>query len=161
MKVILITISTIVLFLESKAIQLHYGGKDTRIILAVKEANKILQNQEFTNLVNQIEKFDNTQYSGKQILSEMSTIQFVEVTEFYKSHTKTTAKTQNRISINKAKLNRSLASITNTLIHECIHAVDWLTNKKWDYTHRTQHVENPPISAPYVIGSIAQKLVKR
>jgi hypothetical protein len=140
-------------------VQLHYAGSNQKITEAVAEANKILSSDEFYRKVDSIQKFDNTTYSGSQITKEMNAIKTIEVTEYYKKHTKTTAKTETEINVNTAKLNRSLASITNTLVHETIHAVDWTTNKHWDYTHRTQYEEIPPVSAPYVIGLIAEKMV--
>ena len=146
-------------------IQLHYSGTNQKIIKAISEANKILSNEEFYKRIESIQKFDNTSYTGQQIVKEMKAIKTIEVTEYYKKHTKTNAKTQTEICMNTAKLDRysdelkNLASLVNTLIHESVHAVDWLTNKHWDYTHKGQKEEIPPISAPYIIGAIAESMV--
>jgi hypothetical protein len=140
-------------------VQLHYSGSKPKIIEAVTEANRILLSEEFYTQLNNIQKFDNTTYSGNQIAKEMNAIKTIEVTEYHKRFTKANAKTQTEIKMNTAKLERTLASRTNTLIHETIHAIDWLTNNQWDYTHRTQYEEIPPVSAPSVIGALAEKLV--
>lgn len=140
-------------------IQLHYAGNNQKLIAAVAEANKILSNPEFYNRVNNLQKFDNTMFSGAQIIKEMNAIKAIEITEYHKRLTRTNARTKTEINVNTAKLERDLASITNTLIHETIHAVDWITNKNWDYTHRSQYEENPPISAPWIIGAIGESFV--
>jgi hypothetical protein len=160
-KILFISLCQFVFTLTGKAqmLQLNYSGSNIKIIESVKKANEILADTGFYNQVNAIREFDNTVYSGHQILAEMKSIKTVEITEYFKRHTRTTAKTQTKISINTAKLNRSLASIVNTLVHESIHAADWLVNRHWNYTHKTQYEEIPPISAPYIIGSIAEGMV--
>lgn len=145
--------------LSAQTLRIKYSGSNQKIIEAVSEANKILNNPAFYSSVDSIKKFDNTSFTGQQIINEMNAVKTVEVGEYFKRLTKATAKTQSQIRINAAKLNRSLASRVNTLIHESIHATDWLTNKNWDYTHRTQYEEDPPVSAPYVIGAIAERMV--
>lgn len=143
----------------SQNVQLRYEGVEKEIRDAVYEANKLLSNPAFYKSVNAIQTFDNTQYSGAMIVTEMNAIKTINVTEYYKKRSKTNAKTQTEIRINTARLNRHLSSIVNTLIHETIHAVDWLSNSKWDYTHKSQKEEIPPISAPYMIGTIAEKMI--
>lgn len=143
----------------TQMVQLHYSGSNLKIKESVTEANRILSSQEFYNRIDTIQKFDNTLYNGHQIMLEMKLLKTVEITEYFKRNTLTTAKTQTKIRLNTAKLHRSIASIVKTLVHESVHATDWLVNKRWDYTHKTQHVEAPPVSAPYVIGSIAMGMV--
>jgi hypothetical protein len=84
----------------------------------------------------------------------------IQVTEYSKRWTKCLAKTQTEICVNTAKLDRSNSSITNTIIHEMVHYVDWDTNHRWDYTHYGQGSEDPAASAPYVIGMIAGQLTE-
>lgn len=69
------------------------------------------------------------------------------------------AKSQHEININTAKLRRSLASITNTLVHETVHVVDWLTNNAWNYTHDFNK-DGQENTAPWRIGSIVEDMVK-
>lgn len=144
--------------------KLTYSGNNILLSEAILKANRLLSNTEFYEKIKSIHHFDNANgYTGEQIVKEMLYIESVVVYEYKKRWTSTTAITQDQIGVNMLKLNRysdhkrNIASITNTLIHEFIHAVDWKTNQKWDYTHRTQYAENPPISAPYVIGEIAEK----
>jgi hypothetical protein len=146
--------------------QLHYEGSNHIITEAIAEANKILSNPDFCQQLEGITSFDNTTFSGKQIADQMKSMGTVDVIEYYKRHTRTNAKTATKISLNTAKLQRysdhakNLATITNTLIHEFVHATDWTINKRWDYTHRTQYQEQPPVSTPYIIGALAEKFAK-
>lgn len=140
-------------------VQLEYAGTQKKIQEAVVEANKLLKNQKFYDTLAKIQTFDNTTYSGKQIIEEMNKIKSLKVIEYKDTNTKFTALTLTEIKLNTAKLNRSIPKIAATLVHETIHGVDWATNKHWDYTHKTQHRENPPISAPYIIGTIAEKMM--
>lgn len=70
------------------------------------------------------------------------------------------AKTVATIKINTTKLNRSHQSITNTVIHEFVHAVDWRTNKKWGYSHAGNSPDGQDYTAPWVIGAIAESMVQ-
>lgn len=144
----------------SQIIQLHYAGNNQKIIAAVESANKILLSEVFYSELNAIQKFDNTLFTGNDIVKEMQQVKLIEITEYHKKLTRATARTQDNISINTAKLNRDNPDIVNTLIHETIHATDWNINHKWDYTHRTQYEEIPPVSAPYVIGAIAERIMR-
>lgn len=137
----------------------QYGGSNQKLITAVVETNKILNDPAFYAAIDSIKAFDNTTFSGAAITAEMKTTGRVEVTEYYRRRTRTNAVTLTKIRMNTAKLNRSTKSIVNTLIHEMIHAVDWRKNNRWNYTHRTQYEERPPISAPYVIAKLSERFL--
>ena len=139
--------------------QIMYSGTNETITRAVGDANQIISNPQFISKIEAIGSFDNTHYSGSQIVQEMKNIKNVQLIEYYKKHTRANATTGKVISINTAKLDRPLPSIINTIIHEYIHSVDLLTNNKWDYTHKKQKEENPPISAPWVIGKLSEDYV--
>lgn len=147
--------------LNAQKLNIHYSGGNKKIINAVIEANKIISNTEFYKQIERINSFYNSSYSGLQISTEMKNLtKTVEVLVYWNPFTKSNAKTQNAIKVNTAKLHRDLKSITNTLIHELVHFVDWSVNSKWDYTHKGQAYETIPVSAPYVIGAIAESLIK-
>ena len=58
--------------INAQTIQLQYSGDNHKIIAAVITANKILTNPEFYNRIDSIQKFDNTVYTGKQIIRELN-----------------------------------------------------------------------------------------
>lgn len=140
---------------------LVYNGKNIKIADAVICANRILQSKEFYSRIKLYSHFDNSPMSGEWVSIEIFACNdTIQVTEYSKRWTKCLAKTQTEICVNTAKLDRSNASITNTIIHEMVHYVDWDTNHRWDYTHYGQGSEDPPASAPYVIGMIAEQLTE-
>jgi hypothetical protein len=144
----------------AQGVSLHYGGQNEKIIVAVSEANKILSNPAFYQRIEAILHFDNTTYSGTQVISEFKNLnRVIEVDTYWKWPSKANAKTLTIIKVNTAKLSRTHASITNTIIHELTHAVDWWTNSHFDYTHDGQSPTGQKQTAPWVIGDIAEKLV--
>lgn len=144
----------------AQTIKLHYSGNKNSIINAVAEANKILADPGFYKRIDNIQKFDNSTYSGLQVANEMRSLnRTIEVSEYWNPFSKSNASTIAIIKINTAKLRRNLASITNTVIHESVHAVDWWTNNKWEYTHDGNSPNGQDKTAPWVIGAIAESMV--
>lgn len=139
--------------------QLNYIGNNKKVKLAIAEANKILSNPDFYKQIEAVNKFDFTDYNGKQIADEIHSLnKAIIVKNYWVPFSKTKAKTLSEISINTATLNRPVSSIVNTLIHETVHAVDWLTNNDWDYTHDGQKADGQENTAPWVIGDIAESM---
>ena len=138
---------------------LRYTGQNEKIIQAVTIANKILLSPSFYDKIAEFAGFQYSTYTGQQVAGELkNSTSEIRVDTYWNGWFRAaTAKTQTEININTAKLNRSMASIVNTLIHESVHFVDWEVNHNWDYTDRNEY-ENPPKSATYVIGDIAERL---
>lgn len=157
-KIITIMIVLTALFAEARPV-LKYEGNNIKIADAVICANRVIQTRDFYSRIRLYVTFDNSAMSGEWVANEiLSCNDTILVTEYCKKMTKCNAKTQTEICINTAKLDRDNASITNTVIHELVHYVDWDLNHRWDYTHDGQGTEDPPVSAPYVIGEIAEKM---
>ena len=146
-------------FSYAQMLQLEYNGSNAAIATAVKEANIILNSPDFYSKISAIQRFDNTTQSGLQIADDIKNLRRTVEVEEYWNPFGANAKTVFVIKLNSAKLRRSHASITNTVIHETVHAVDWWTNNKWDYTHDSNNPEGQENTAPWVIGSIAETLV--
>jgi hypothetical protein len=58
------------------------------------------------------------------------------------------------IHLNVRKINRSVPSIVNTLMHESVHIVD----RKLNFAHGSNSSTGKDETAPYKIGEIAEKL---
>jgi hypothetical protein len=141
-------------------VQLEYSGKKEKIIKAVKEANRILSSVDFYKQIEGKLGLDNSTYTGPQIANEMKNLnRAIKVVDYWNPFSKANASTVSRIRMNKAKLNRSLASVVNTLIHETVHAVDWWANQQWDYTHNGNAPGGQHNTAPWVIGAIGEEMV--
>ena len=148
------------LFSDAQTISLRYQGGNATIIQAVDNANKIFNNPLFYSKLDTIKHFDNSTYSGLQISSEIRKLnRVVEVTTYWNPLGWANAKTVTTVRLNTAKLNRNLASVTNTVVHESTHAVDWWTNQRWDYTHDGNSPDGQDKTAPWVIGAIAESLL--
>lgn len=88
----------------------------------------------------------------------------ITIESYYSKWTKAkayfTKKYPNHIFINKAKLNRhpakeyNNASIINTIVHECIHAMDYYDEDN-EYGHGTNSSSGKTLSVPYLVGKLA------
>jgi hypothetical protein len=146
---------------DAQTVKLHYLGKNEKIIAAVAEANKILSKPEFYIRVDTIQRFDNSTYSGLRVSNEIKNLnRVIEVEDYWKPWGSANAKTVSVIKLNTAKLKRSHSSITNTIVHETVHAVDWWVNKEWDYTHDGNSPNGQDNTAPWVIGAIAEDMAQ-
>jgi hypothetical protein len=161
MKKLILLISLFFITVELYAqTRLHYGGANKKLMEAVNKANQILTDSIFYQQITLINHFDNSEYSGSKIAQEIHKLnRTVEVGTYWNFLSKATGKTVSKIKINTAKLNRPFAEIVNTLIHESIHAVDFLTNEEWDYTHDGNSADGQDKTAPWIIGDIAEKIV--
>lgn len=141
--------------------QLVYEGSNQKVIESVEEANRILQLREFYDRIAAVPRFDNSSYSPQQVSDELHNFdRTIAVQGYWNILSLANASTQTEININTAKLRRSKTSIVNTLIHETVHAIDWLTNKAWDYTHDGNSPAGQDQTAPWVIGALAEGMVK-
>ncbi len=64
----------------------------------------------------------------------------------------------NEIFINFWTLDRSIASLCNTIIHGCVHAVNAL-HKNVFFGHGNVLSGSPEATAPYVIGGLAEAMI--
>lgn len=146
---------------SAQKVQLHYSGKNKKVTTAVAEANKILADPAFYAQIEQHNSFDNTAYTGKQISQEMQNLnKVIEVSTYWWPLSPSNAGTVSSIKVNTAKLNGDLASRTNTMVHETVHGVDYLTNARFDYTHDGNEAAGQGGTAPWVIGDIAEHMVE-
>ena len=138
--------------------QLNFNGTNQTLAQAVQLANTILRDPSFYDQIAAVPNFEYSTYTGQQVADEIRNLQQnPEVDTYWRPWSGATAQTQTKININTAKLNRPLPSIVNTLLHENTHFVDWAVNQNWDYTDRNVW-EDPPLSAPYKIGAIAEAM---
>lgn len=136
----------------------QYNGTNAQLLAAVQDANRILAEPSFFQQVAAMPVFAYSTYNGAQVATEMQGLaQPIEVNTYWNIFSRATAKTQTTLNINTAKLNRSNPSIVNTLVHESVHFTDWAVNGQWDYTDRDVY-EDPPVSAPYSIGALAESM---
>jgi|TARA_B110000114_G_C15090695_1_gene398446 hypothetical protein len=141
-----------------------YQGIYNQIKLAVEDANELFNSPIFYELIEKHPGFSCSEKKPIEIadLIRNSTLKIqVKLYKprwkwskvlgyFVKSH-------PNTIFLNIRKIYRETNSITNTIIHECIHALDYNENSNIiEFGHNCGYFDN---TAPYEIGNIAESIV--
>ena len=142
-----------------------YDGDLDYVQAAVKRANEVLNNPDFYLELRKIKEFGNTSLSGSEIADLIQTAtQKINIKTYWywnpfhpRSCVNANTKTSTEISINKRCFSEELVEAVTTLIHETVHAVDWLDGKQ-NFTHRTNKRQGNEDTAPYVIEEIGKKL---
>ena len=145
---------------------LIYDGSNENVITAVKKANEILNSKYFYDEVRKVPRFDNTKLSGHEIADRMEKAnQDIKIVRKIKPIANASTKTSDKIKISSSLFgkdstgNFSLSIAVNTLIHETVHAVDFLSSGS-EFTHDENSPEGQENTAPWVIGAIAEKMVE-
>jgi hypothetical protein len=155
-----------------------HGGKEMRIIYigehsvvkdAVADANRVLRDEAFLNQIASHSNFDMSTVLPAAIadLIRSSTLDFViklfsphgiDALRYRNTFAYTDDKMPNTLFLNEKKLNREVADVAATIIHEGIHALD-----EADTNHRFGHGNNSPRgkenTAPYWIGNRAYQIL--
>lgn len=140
-------------------IQISYNGNNAMLRQAVPIANQILQAPQFYQQIAAMPVFAYSTFNGAQVAAVMQDItQPARLESYWWPFSRVTAKTKTEININAAKLGRGIPSVVNTLVHESVHYSDWASNLDFLFTDRNAY-ENPPVSAPYKIGALAETMI--
>lgn len=132
---------------------------------AVAKTNKLLQNDRFYENVTRHSQFDLATISPAEIalLMRITPIK-MEVDLYYAvSPVKNIDQYDDDtnphiIHMNIWKLERPVASICNTLLHSCVHAVN-ARYSKYYFGHGDNSLVGKENTAPYLIGSLAEKML--
>lgn len=141
---------------KKKYARLIYGGKNRRVMEAVKRANEILSDPDFYIQIRGIRQFDYTLLSSfyiAKILEECSMEIQVQLTGLLSSK-ESKADSASQITINRWEFNTSLANRVNLLIHYSVEAVAHV-NKNL----RQEQNEGQKMAPPRAIGNIAGIMV--
>lgn len=147
-----------------------YEGQYASVIEAVKYTNTLAENEEFWASITKEDAFDNTSYKPADIASLMRGKETPAVVvdwrpgwfqrlRYRKTNALVDPSSPNRIKLNTRRLRRSIGSIVNTLVHEFLHTVDFTEDGSGhaEYTHRGQSSVGNENTAPYWIGTLAEK----
>ena len=153
-----------------------HSSRDEGVMGAVEFANGLFQNPEFWQEIAAAPPFTQTKgpmYTPALIAERMrACTEVVKVLHFRTMNpfSSTTAMVDPHrpfcIFLNTRKFRRSVASKTNTLVHEFVHVVDCFCDGpedtgSFEYTHSRKHHPDRPNSAPYWIGNRAQEWWER
>ncbi|MGY5351088.1 hypothetical protein ACXGQW_00705 [Wenyingzhuangia sp. IMCC45533] len=144
--------------------KVNYEGKKTQIILAVEDANELLNSDILFDLIEKHPGFSCSKKSPKEISKLLSDSEMNIEVKLYKPKWKWSKvlgyfvkSRPNTVFLNVRKIYRETNSITNTIIHECIHALDNnVNNSIIEFGHNCGYFDN---TAPYEIGNMAESII--
>ncbi len=170
MKIFLISILSSLLTqfsLSQTHITLVYNGSNNNVTEAVKKANEILNSKEFYDEIRKIQRFDNSKLTGQEIADRMEKAnQQIKVVRKTKPIANASTTTSDKIKISRSLFGKDstgkfdINTAINTLIHEVVHAVDFL-NTGDEFTHNGNSPQGQENTAPWVIGDIAEKMMEQ
>lgn len=143
---------------------IYSDNRFPQVRFAVDQAEILLSDDNFYKEISKKRNFRKTRASPKQIASFIEENKLVLVIQLYESkqiRTKTLAyyssKHPNTIFLNTRNLERSVASIVGTLIHEYVHAIDRHV-KEYRFGHGSNSRIGKKNTAPYWIGNLASRM---
>ena len=144
---------------------LIYTGSNNNVAGAVQKANEILNSTSFYEQIRKIAKFDHSSLTGQQVADRIqSASQHIRVVRKIKPIANASTKTSDKIKISRSLFGLDstgkfvLSIAVNTLIHETVHAVDFL-NTGSEFTHDGNRSDGQENTAPWMIGDIAERMV--
>jgi hypothetical protein len=139
-----------------KNVKLKYAGNFKRVKVAVEKANEILSSPEFYNQIKAYKKFDNSSLSP-EIISRLMQESDHEIIVRVNWLIPVSSTLYDRITVSGWDFSNNLATAVNNLIYETVNSIDCLYDiLNNDHHHR----ETDTLTAPWVIGAIAEVMVK-
>lgn len=144
-------------------VKLKYNGNDTTLNIVTAVCNELLQSGEFYLKIATCANFENTNLTPGYIANY---IYGIDTTIIIKTYYKINlfrgpceymnAKSSNLIKINLSDVSKKLEREVNILMREIIKAIDMIDGKV-DFSDINK---NKYATAPYVIGDIAENMVR-
>ncbi|TMQ14872.1 MAG: hypothetical protein E6J91_14270 [Deltaproteobacteria bacterium] len=131
---------------------------------ATNQANLLLAKAEFYERIRTCPRFELTKASPRDIADLMERCTARLTVRLYKSRWPWSrafgyedARFPDMVFLNTRKLDRSMASIVGTIIHESVHAAD--AHSPLDFGHGSNSSADKENTAPYWIGNLAISMV--
>lgn len=144
----------------------EFDGTWDVVVEATREANLLLARPELYERIRACPRFDLTEASPRHIADAMERCTAHVTVQLYKSRWPLSKalghedpKFPNMVFLNTRKLDRSVASIVGTIIHESVHVAD--AHSPLDFGHRGNSAAGKENTAPYWIGNLAISMVSR
>lgn len=146
-------------------IELNYIGVNNKIKAAVLYTNYLFIYPPFLKAVCDNKYFDMADISPVHIAAllryskiSISVDEYFSLSPSVKTYTYDDPQDKNKIHLNRRALSRPLHSICNTLMHQCVHAVDAFYSE-YCFGHGDDNPLGKENTAPFRIAHIAQKIV--
>ncbi|HEY9178053.1 MAG TPA: hypothetical protein VIN07_10195 [Flavipsychrobacter sp.] len=148
-------------------IRISYTGGNDKIGAAVRNVNKMFAHVAFLDAIYNSKNFDMATISPQEITDlfcntdlELTVdtywpLQLSSMADAYDDRLNPTV-----IRLNRLKLNRPVHSICNTLVHQCVHALNACYPSLY-FGHGDNDPEGKENTAPFRIAGLAQQIVAR
>lgn len=147
-------------------VRLVYDGGNANVIAAVNKANEILNSPAFYQAIRTVSKFDYSKLTGEEVANRVEkATHTINILRKFMPIANAKTKTSDKIRISRSLFGYDttgtfvLSIAVNTLIHETVHAVDFL-NTGDEFTHDGNKEDGQGNTAPWIIGAIAEKMVE-
>ena len=151
----------------TNSIRINYQGMRPFLQEAVIKVNELLRTEEFYDRICSQDSFHMADISPLSIAHLMHKANIDMELDLYYAMSPLKnidgyddMDTPSLIHINIWKLDRPVASICNTLVHSCVHAVNAYHNQYY-FGHGNEPVAGKENTAPYRIGAIAQHMIAK
>jgi hypothetical protein len=144
-------------------IKVEFDGNWQIVVDATMHANQLLGDPTFYARIREHLQFDYTNVSPRDIANLMEQAALTLRVRLYKSFPLSPVlgyedrRFPDDVFLNTRKLDRSMASIVGTILHEAVHAVD--ARSPLDFGHGRNSSAGKDNSAPYWIGNLAISMV--
>jgi len=149
--------------------QVAYAGTHPVVKAAVEQANRMLRDPAFLDEIASHPKFDMSDAPPAVIagLMRTSALKFTVETfsprgfyriKYRKTFAYTDSRHPNKLFLHAQKLDREIADVAATIIHEGIHALDDAENR-YSFGHGDNSPSGKENTAPYWIGSRAYQIL--
>lgn len=142
-----------------------FPGTNKNVVNAVTRCNQILQDPAFFDLIRQHPAFDRSTATPAQIADLMQRSTSAVTVELYtpkwlwsKALAYEDHRYPNKVFLNARRLSRSLGSLSATIIHECVHALD-AEDEALRFGHGDNNPNGKENTAPYWIGDLAYVMI--
>lgn len=142
-----------------------YKGKNEKVIDCVEFINDLFNADLFYTLISDKSSFTHTEYQPEKVAKLMKEDKNQTIIKLYKSlnpwtraNAYVSPKHKNTLFLNTRKLWRNKEDMINTIVHECVHVVDFSENGKIDFGHGDNYSKGKDNAAPYWIGNLSKKL---
>ena len=146
-------------------IQISYTGSIAILTQAVAAANSLFQDDRFYDAIAAYDKFDYANVTPAEVARlirdsalEMTIALYKPWNPFSKAVAYDDPLHPTIIHLNARKMHRDIGSHCNTLVHECVHAVD-TQYPETDFGHGNNSPVHKENTAPYWIGQLAEQMI--
>lgn len=147
-------------------IKVTFNGTHAGVQSAVETSNQLLRDKTFFDRIRQKDRFDLSNTSPQVIADLMENANgivtvtlYASVSPFSRALAYEDSRYPGTVFLNTRRLNRSVASICASIIHECVHSVDG-SQTQYSFGHGDNSSTGKANTAPYWIDNLAYEMIR-